>query len=159
MKVSLFAITPRLLCFLALMVALFALPARATAAERQMEARLVWGTDHDKPDDPGLKPLDGALAKKLKNLPLKFKNYFEVNRQTFAINDKEYKKVEMSKKCYIEVKDKGESRVTVKLYGEGKLVRRVDDPLPKGETLGIAGDTKDGSAWLVIVQPVEPKGK
>lgn len=143
----------------AMLTTLVVMSVGANAAERQMEARLVWGTDHDKSDDPGLKPLDGALAKKLKNLPLKFKNYFEVTRQNFVINDKEYKKVEMSKKCYIEVKDKGESRVTVKLYGEGKLVRRVDDPLPKGETLGIAGDTKDGSAWLVIVQPVEPKAK
>ena len=65
----------------------------------------------------------------------------------------------MSKKCYIEVKDKGESRVTVKLYGEGKLVSRVDKPLPKGETVAIAGDTKDGSAWLVVVEPSEGKGK
>lgn len=159
MKVSLSFLTIRRLCILALLASFLALPACAIAAERQMEARLVWGTDHDKPDDPSLKPLDGSLAKKLKSLPLKFKNYFEVNRQFFAINDKGYKRVEMSKKCYIEVKDKGESRVTVKLDGEGKLVRRVDDPLPKGETLGIAGDTKDGSAWLVIVQPVEPKGK
>ena len=159
MNVKRSSFAQRLFCIVTMLAALVAVSLGASPAERQMEARLVWGTDHDKPDDPGLKPLDGALAKKLKNLPLKFKNYFEVNRQTFAINDKEYKKVEMSKKCYIEVKDKGESRVTVKLYGEGKLVRRVDDPLPKGETLGIAGDTKDGSAWLVIVQPVEPKAK
>ena len=125
-----------------------------------MEATLVWGTDHDRPDNPSLKPLlDGTLAKKLKNLPLKFKNYFEVNRQDFTINDKDYKRVEMSKKCYIEVKDKGESRVTVKLYGEGKFAGRVDGPLPKGETVALAGDTKDGSAWLVIVRPVEAKGK
>jgi hypothetical protein len=128
----------------------------AGAAERSLESRLVWGTNHQKPEDPGLKPLDGALAKKLRNLPLKFTNYFEVNRQSFTINDTDYKKVEMSKQCYLEVKDKGENRITVKLYGEGKLVNRVDQPLPKGETLGIAGNTRDGGAWLVIVQPVEP---
>jgi hypothetical protein len=144
---------------LALLLALAASLTAASGAERQMEARLVWGTNHDKPDNPQLKPLDGALARKLKNLPLKFNNYFEVNRQAFAINDQEYRKVEMSKKCYIEVKDKGESRVTVKLYGEGKLVSRIDKPLPKGETVAIAGDTKDGSAWLVVVEPVEAKSK
>ena len=125
----------------------------AVAAERQMEARLIWGTNHDKPEDPKLKPLDGALAKKLKNLPLKFKNYFEVNCQAFSINDQNYCKVGMSKQCYIEVKDKGENRVTVKLFGEGKLVSRVDKPLPKGETVAIAGPGKDGGAWLVIVEP------
>jgi hypothetical protein len=138
---------------------LLALAGAAQGAERQMEARLGWGTNHEKPDNSKLKPLDGALARKLKNLPLKFNNYFEVRCQSFAINDQAYTKVEMSKKCYIEVKDKGESRVTVKLYGEGKLVSRVDKPLPKGETVAIAGDTKDGSAWLVVVEPVETKGK
>jgi hypothetical protein len=142
-----------------LLLLVVALAATAWAAERQMQARLVWGTNHEKPDNPKLKPLDGELARKLKNLPLKFNNYFEVNRQTFTINDQEYRKVEMSQKCYIEVKDKGESRVAVKLYGEGKLVSRVDKPLPKGETVAIAGDTKDGSAWLVVVEPVEAKGK
>ena len=131
----------------------------AQAVERKLEARLIWGTDHDKSPDPNHKPLEGVLAKKLKAMPLKYKNYFEVNRRDFNINDKDYTKVEMSKQCFIEVKDKGESRVTVKLYGEGKLAKRVDSPLPKGETVTIAGDTKDGGAWLVIVQPVETKTK
>lgn len=160
MKLS-YRSTPGAWCWLlAALMSAMSWPLAATAAERSMEARLVWGTDHDKPNDPGLKPLvDGDLAKKLKKLPLKFKNYFEVNRQTFTINDKDYKRVEMSKKCYIEVKDKGESQVTVKLYGEGKFAGRVDGPLPKGETVALAGDTKDGSAWLVIVRPVEAKGK
>ena len=153
-----FAFLPGVLRPLALVLVL-AWAATAGNAERQLEARLVWGTNHEKPDNPKLKPLDGTLAKKLKNLPLKFNNYFEVNRQAFTINDQGYTKVEMSKKCYIEVKDKGESRVTVKLYGEGKLVSRVDKPLPKGETVAIAGDTKDGSAWLVVVEPSEGKGK
>ena len=143
----------------AVLMLVLAAASAAWAAERPMEARLVWGTNHEKPDDSKLKPLDGALARKLKNLPLKFNTYYEVRHQTFTVSDQAYTKVEMSKKCYIEVKDKGESRVTVKLYGEGKLVSRVDKPLPKGETVAIAGDTKDGSAWLVVVEPVEAKGK
>ena len=153
-----FAWVRRVCPSLALLVVL-AWAAAAQGGERPMEARLVWGTNHEKPDDPKLKPLDGALATKLKNFPLKFNNYFEVNRQNFTINDQQYKKVEMSKKCYIEVKDKGESRVTVKLYGEGKLVSRIDKPLPPGETAAIGGIGQDGGAWLVIVQPVAPKGK
>jgi hypothetical protein len=127
---------------------------------RKLETRLLWGTDDSKSPDPTHKPLEGALAKKIKSMPLKYKNYFEVKRLTFAINDKEYTKVEMSKQCYIEVKDKGENRVTVKLYGEGRMVKRVDSPLPKGETITIAGDDKNGTAWLVVVYPFEaPKTK
>jgi len=129
------------------------------AAERTLEARLLWATDDEKSPDPSHKKVEDALAQKLKIMPLKYKNYFEVTRKIFTINDANYVKVEVSKQCYIEVKDKGENRVTVKLYGEGKLTKRVDSALPKGETVAIAGDDKNGTAWLVVVCPVEGKPK
>lgn len=131
----------------------------AAAAERKVEARLIWGTNDDKSPDPKHKPLDGELAKKLREMPLKWKNFFEVNRQIFAINTNSYTNVVMSKQCSIEVKDKGGNNVTVKLYGQGKQVNRVDKPLPKGEVLTIGGDAKDNNAWFITVRPVnvEPK--
>lgn len=130
----------------------------STAAERKMEARLVWGTNADKSPEASHKKLDGDLAKKLGEMPLKWKNFFEVNRQPFTINAEKYTSVVLSKKCTIEVKDKGGNNVTVKLYGEGKQVNRVDKPLPKGEVLTIGGDAKDNNAWFVIVRPLpEPK--
>ena len=130
----------------------------AAAADRKMEARLVWGTNADKSPDASHKKLDGELAKKLREMPLKWENFFEVNRQPFTINTTNYTKIVLSKKCTIEVKDKGANNVTVKLYGEGKQVNRVDKPLPKGEVLTIGGDAKDNNAWFVIVRPLpEPK--
>ena len=129
--------------------------ATASAAERKMEARLIWGTNGDKSPDPLHKPLEGDLAKKLNEMPLKWKNYFEVTRKVFTVNDKVYTNIVMSKKCTIEVKDKGNNNVTVKLYGEGKQVNRVDKPLPKGEVLAIGGDDKGNNAWFITVRPVE----
>src|SRR5688572_21710720 len=90
----------------------------AVAADRKMEARLIWGTNADKSPDASHKLLDGELSKKLREMPLKWKNFFEVNRQTFTINTTNYTKIVLSKKCTIEVKDKGGNNVTVKLYGE-----------------------------------------
>jgi hypothetical protein len=124
------------------------------AAERKMEARLIWGTNEDKSPNPNHKPLDGELAKKLREMPLKWKNFFEVNRHVFTINDQYYTNIVMSKKCSIEVKDKGGNNVTVKLYGDGKQVNRVDKPLPKGEVLTIGGDAKDNNAWFITVRPL-----
>lgn len=131
----------------------------AVAAERKMEARLIWGTNEDKSPNPSHKPLDGELAKKLRDMPLKWKNYFEVNRQVFTINDKVYTNIVMSKKCSIEVKDKGANNVTVKLYGDGKQVNRVDKPLPKSEVLTIGGDAKDNNAWFITVRPLNSESK
>lgn len=131
----------------------------AGAAERKMEARLIWGTNEDKSPNPNHKLLDGDLAKKLRDMPLKWKNYFEVNRVVFTINDKTYTNIVMSKKCSIEVKDKGANNVTVKLYGDGKQVNRVDKPLPRGEVLTIGGDAKDNNAWLITVRPLSGESK
>jgi len=129
------------------------------AADRKLEARLIWGTNEEKSPDASHKPLDGDLAKKLREMPLKWKNFFEVNRQTFAINTTNYTKIVMSKKCYIEVKDKGANNVTVKVYGDGKQVKRVDKPLPKGDVLTIGGDAKDNNAWFLTVRPVNGETK
>ena len=127
----------------------------ATAAERKMEARLVWGTNDEKSPEPSHKPLDADMAKKLHEMPLKWKNYFEVNRRTFLINPQTYTNIVMSKQCSIEMKDKGGNNVTVKLYGQGKPVNRVDKPLPKGDVLTIGGDAKNNSAWFIMVRPVD----
>lgn len=124
-----------------------------------MEARLIWGTNDDKSPDPAHKQLDGELAKKLRDLPFKWKNYFEVHRQTFTINDKQYTKVVMSKQCSIEVKDKGDTKIAVKLYGDGKFVNRTEKPLPKGEVLAIGGDDKNNNAWFITVRPVNGDAK
>jgi hypothetical protein len=126
----------------------------ASAADRKMEARLIWGTNEDKSPNPSHKPLDGELARKLREMPLKWKNYFEVDRHVFTINTTTYTNIEMSKKCRIEVKDKGGNNVTVKLFGEGKQVNRVDKPLPMGEVLTIGGDAKDKNAWFITVRPI-----
>ena len=131
----------------------------AVGAERKLEARLIWGTNLEKSPDPSHKRLEGELARKLGEMPLKWKNYFEVNRKVFAINDRVYTNIVMSKQCTISLKDKGANNVTLKLYGEGKPVRRVDKPLPKGEVLTIGGDDKDNSAWLITVRPVNTDPK
>jgi hypothetical protein len=131
----------------------------AVAADRKIEARLIWGTNDEKSPEPSHKPLDGELAKKLTDMPLKWKNYFEVKKLVFDINDKAYTNIVMSKKCAIEVKDKGNNNVTVKLYGEGKQVNRVDKPLPKGEVLVIGGEDKGNNAWFITVRPVNAAGK
>src|SRR5215203_5226056 len=137
----------------------FASAIGAFGADRKMEARLIWGTNEEKSPNTDHKPLDGELAKKLREMPLKWKNYFEVNRQVFTISTTNYSKVVMSKQCYIEVKDKGANNVTVKLYGQGKQVNRVDKPLPKNEVLTIGGDARDKNAWFITVRPVNGDSK
>ncbi|MBI4327310.1 MAG: hypothetical protein HY674_18910 [Chloroflexi bacterium] len=129
--------------------------ATACAGEMKLEAKLIWGTDGPKPDDPKLKDLAPALKEKLKGV-FKWKNYFEVSHQSFAVWEGVSKKVRMSAKCVIEVQNLGGSIVEVKLFGEGDLVVKKKEPLKPGKSLILAGPSKDDTAWFVALTNVTP---
>src|SRR5438034_2650948 len=56
---------------------------RSGSTDLALQAQLVWGTNNDKPDDPKLKEVDAKVTERLRTA-LKWKNYFEVNRQNFT---------------------------------------------------------------------------
>ena len=58
----------------------------AQAAELKLQTQLIWGTDDSKPPEgKDYKPVEPVILKKLKELPLKWKNYFEVKRTDFTV--------------------------------------------------------------------------
>jgi hypothetical protein len=131
-------------------------PTSASAPELKLEAQLVWGTDDSKPP-PGkdYKPVEAELRKKLKDLPLKWSNYFEVNRRTFSVQVGELKKEPVSDKCQIELKNVDNSIVEVALIGRGKEVMKRKQALPKGEILVLGGNAPNATAWLVVLKRAE----
>ncbi len=120
-----------------------------------LQAQLVWGTNNEKPDDPKLKEVDASVAEKLRKV-FKWKDYFEVNRQQFAVPVGSRKRVKMSDDCEIEVQNLGNSSIEVKLFGKGKLAVRKTQKISPSELLVLAGDDKDDTAWFVVLsQPVK----
>lgn len=63
-------------------------------ADLKLEAQLIWGTNDPKPKDSNLKPIEDTLGQKLKNSPLKWKNYFEVTRKQIAVSQAAEKRVD-----------------------------------------------------------------
>lgn len=127
---------------------------RSASTDIHLQAQLVWGTNNDKPDDPKLKDVDSNVREKLRGV-FKWKNYFEVNRQSFTVAASGSKRVKMSDLCQIEVHNLGNSLVELKLYGEGKMVVRKTQKVKAGELLVLAGDDKDDTAWFVVLSLVE----
>ena len=126
----------------------------AAAGEMQFQVHLVWATDDPKPPQgKDYKPLEPEIRKQVK--ALKWKNYFEVRHVDFSLSPATSKKVSISDKCSIEVKDLGNSNLEVVLIGKGKEVARVKQVLRKGEILVPAGDAPNETAWLVIVKRIE----
>ena len=145
----------RLRCGGIVFLALGAVLPRAQSADLKLEALLVWGTNDERSPDPGHKPIGAQLQKKLKSLPFKWANYFEVNRQQFVVPGAGSKKVAMSKECEILVKNVGNGEVELMLVGKGEKVGRIKQALPKGELLVTGGNAPNFTAWFVVLRQID----
>jgi hypothetical protein len=134
----------------------FSFVAPLAASELKIEARLMWGTNDEKVADPRVKPVDKATAEKFRKI-FQWKNYFEVNRETVIVPSRQNKKITLSPKCSIEIKELEGPKVEVMLIGENKAVNKTTYPLSKGESFTIAGECKNGSAWLILITELDEK--
>lgn len=127
----------------------------ARAADMKLEVQLLWGTNDKQSPDPKHRPVEADVHKKLKELPLKWSNYFLVNNKQFDVSANGTAKVPLSEKCSIEVKNLGHSTVEVSLFGKGEKVVGRTQALPKGEILVLGGNAPNATAWLVILKRLE----
>jgi len=129
------------------------------ADDLKVHARLVWGTDHKKPEGAAYSSLDDKSKEKLRQF--KWKNYWVVNEVASEIGTGNPVLVKLSKKCAIDLKDLGNGLAEIRLYelnsgSEPKLVKPIHhslEALKKGEYCILAGDDKAvwDDAWFVIV--------
>jgi hypothetical protein len=129
---------------------------RAQAADMKLQAFLLWGTDDTKPPEgKAYKPVEPDIMRTLKDLPLKWTNWFEVNRKDFAVPLGSSKEVPMSEKCQVDVKNINGHEVEVSLIGKGKEVVKRKQALPKGEMLVLGGNAPNSTAWLVVLKRID----
>ena len=125
----------------------------AYGGELKLQTQLLWGTDDIKPPEgKDYKPVQPEIEKKLKELPLKWKHYFEVRRTDFTVTPAVLKKVPLSEKCELDVFNPTNSTLEVSLIGKGKEVVKRTQALPKGEILVLGGNAPNATAWLVILK-------
>ena len=130
----------------------------AQGGDMKLQATLVWATDDSKPPEgKTYTPVEPEIRNKIHDLPLKWKNYFEVSRTNFSVTPIATKKAAVSPKCEVEVKNlgTGNSEVEVVLIGKGKEVMRRKQSLPRGELLVLGGNAPNATAWLVTLKRVE----
>jgi len=144
-------------CWLACALVLLAGgPVGGQAAEMKLQGFLLWGTDDSKPPQgKDYRPAELEIQKKLRELPLKWTNWFEVNRKDFVVPQAIAKEVPMSAKCQLNVKGFGGSELEVTLIGKGKEVVKRRQALPKGELLVLGGNAPNSTAWLVVLKRIE----
>lgn len=139
---------------LALMVPLLGLGgAPAQAADARFEAQLIWATNDKKSPNPNHKQAEAEVRKRLAKLPLKWANYFEVNRSAFTVSLGGTNRAVMSEKASIEVKLLDARRVEVSLHGKkGDVCTKHTQPMPKDEILVFGGESPGENAWLLTLK-------
>jgi len=128
---------------------------RSQAATLKLQVQLVWGTNDDRSPDPKHKPVESDVREKLKELPLKWSNYFEVNRKGFEVSPAGVIRIALSEKCKVEVRSLGSSKLEVTLFGKGKETLKRTQSLPNGEMLVLGGNAPNSTAWLVVLKRME----
>lgn len=121
-----------------------------------MEAQLVWGTNDKKAANPNVKPVEEEVRKKLAELPLRWTNYFEINRKQFDVPRSKSGKTSLSEKCAVEVKSLEGKKVEVIWYNKkGELVGKQTQPLGKGEMIVLGGNAPNSTCWLLTLKRLE----
>jgi len=123
----------------------------AQAAEMKLQAFLLWGTDDSKPPEgKTYTPVEPDIRQKLKDLPLKWTNWFEVNRKDCTLAQGETKEVPISEKCKLILTRAVGHELEVTLIGKGKEVVKRKQSLPRGEMLVLGGNAPNSTAWLIV---------
>ncbi len=123
------------------------------AAEMKLQAFLLWGTDDTKPPEgKAYQPVQLDVQQKLKDLPLKWTNWFEVNRKDCTLAQGETKEVPISEKCKLILARVVGHELEVTLIGKGKEVVKRKQSLPRGEMLVLGGNAPNSTAWLVVLK-------
>jgi hypothetical protein len=149
--------SPVLFCLLAWALPLLSADfSRAQAGQWKFEAQLVWATNDKISPDPKHKKVEPEIQQKLDKLPLKWANYFEVNRQEITLDKGGTNKVCLSPKCNLEIKVIQGKKVEVSLLNKkGEVLSRQTQPLPKGEVLVLGGEAPNATAWFVTLKRIE----
>ena len=128
----------------------------ARAGDMKLEAQLVWGAHTNKAPNPNIKPVEEEVRKKLAELPLRWTNYFEINRRQFSVPRGKSGKTSLSEKCAVEVKSLEGKKVEVFWYNKkGELVGRQTQPMGKGEMIVLGGNAPNSTCWLLTLKRLE----
>ena|SRR5258708_4441913 len=129
----------------------------AAPEELAVQARLVWGSNDQKPKEPSYKEVDPKLAEILRKV-LKWKNYYECSRTNMNVGLNQTKKIRVSAKCELELTYLGQSRAQTKLLGKGEVVDQRTQQISY-EPLILGGPDKNDTAWFVVITKAKTEGK
>ena len=116
--------------------------------------QLVRGTEANQPLVPGCKQVGPRLARTFCPV-LKWKNYWEINRQQVGVFPGRATRVKLGNGREAEIDLRNPMQRRVAAFQDGQLVDRTI--IPAGEAMTIIGGNRDGkSMWFIVVRRDKP---
>ncbi len=116
--------------------------------------QLIRGTDQDQPRQSDWQPVGPKLRNQL--CPkFRWKNYWEVDRQTVQVSAGKPTRVRLSQEREIEIEMRTKDELEIRLYTAGKLVRRSRQAVESKMTI-MGGGWEKAESWFIVVRRDKP---
>jgi hypothetical protein len=118
--------------------------------------QLIRGSDLDAPPEPQAKLIGAKLGRRLHDV-FKWKNYWEIKRETVTLKTGAKVRKRMSPQREVEIAWPDSQNMMISLYTDGKLTRKRQQSIDTA--FYIAGGDRDASdCWFIIVRRDNPDG-
>ncbi|HEY3913160.1 MAG TPA: hypothetical protein VGN61_01635 [Verrucomicrobiae bacterium] len=129
--------------------------AAATPAEGvTFYVQLVRGSDADTPPAPGATLVGDVLGHRLRMF--KWKNYWEVQRQTVQVNIGGKSRRRVTTEREVEISLSTPDDMTVCIYVNGKLSRKRKQHFSNAFYIA-GGENEDANSWFIVVRRDKPQ--
>ena len=115
--------------------------------------QLIVATNGEKPD--AAKTKVGPKLQKQLSPVFQWADYWEVSRKTVAATRGKHSRIRLDKERELELEHVSGDRLVLRLFRDGKLVRKMKGLIPKCRVV-MGGDSSHDQAWFIVVRRDEP---
>lgn len=125
---------------------------RASAEESpRLNVRLVWGTMAEASDQSGFEAIEARLSERLHKV-FPWKSYYKIlDKNLGAPRDKNVTET-LSPKARLQVRNLGQARFRLRLYGEGNRVINKTLTVDVDDIVALAGYDEHKTGWFVVLK-------
>ncbi len=117
--------------------------------------QLVQGTDADMPPATGATLIGDALSRRLQMF--KWKNYWEIQRQTVELSAGAKVRRHIMRKHEVEIALPTPTDMTVSIYLDGKLTRKRVQPVDTAFYIAGGDNDEKLQSWFIVIRRDKPE--
>src|SRR5688572_17875463 len=113
----------------------------------------IFGTNRAEKGD-GWKKVGPQLQRELSPV-FQWKHYWQVNSQKIEASKRQVSRVQLTKVRELEVRIREDDQLELRLFRDGKVVRKLKDVVSHRHLI-MGGDSNKDEAWFVVVRRDKP---